>query len=165
MTMKIARLTPGDAGALRVVRLEALANHPENFGSDHASEAAQPIDWWRARMASPAGVGFGAWIGGELAGIISFGAETQEKHRHQGGIGSFYVRPGHRGQGVGDALMTAALEEAARRVEQVELTVTASNAGAIRLYERHGFETVGRKPRSIRVGDVYHDELEMWRRV
>ena len=163
--VNVRRLVPDDAEAVRAVRLEALANHPENFGADHDAEAAQPLDWWRARMAHPAGAGFGAWIDGELAGIISFGAEQEPKHRHQGGIGSFYVRPGHRGQGVGDALMAAALAEATTRVEQVVLTVTASNAGAIGLYERHGFETVGRKPRSIRVGDDYHDEIEMWRRV
>jgi ribosomal protein S18 acetylase RimI-like enzyme len=163
--MIVRRLTPADAEAVRAVRLEALARHPENFGSHHDDEAVHPIAWWRDRMAHPAGAGFGAWIEGDLAGIISFGAEQETKHRHQGSIGSFYVRPAHRGQGVGDALMRAALDEAARRVEQVVLTVTASNAGAIRLYERHGFETVGRKPRSIRVGDAYHDELEMWRRV
>jgi ribosomal protein S18 acetylase RimI-like enzyme len=163
--MKVRRLTPHDAEAVRAIRLEALKNHPENFGTDHDDEAAQPLDWWRARLAHPAGAGFGAWAGEDLAGIISFGAEQEKKHRHQGGIGSFYVCPAYRGKGVGDALMKAALEEAARRVEQVTLTVTASNAGAIRLYERHGFETIGRKPRSIRLGDVYHDEIEMWRRV
>lgn len=163
--MRIARLGPDDAEALRDIRLEALATHPENFGADHDTEAAYPLDWWRARLAHPGGAGFGAWIGDVLAGIISFGIETGEKHRHQGSIGSFYVRAAHRGQGVGDALMKAALEEAASRVAQVALTVTASNAGAIRLYERHGFETIGKKPRSIRIGDVYHSELEMWRQV
>ena len=75
------------------------------------------------------------------------------------------MRPSHRGKGVGDALMKAALYETSGKVEQVTLSVTASNAGAIRLYERHGFETVGRKPRSIHVDGVYHDEIEMWRRV
>jgi ribosomal protein S18 acetylase RimI-like enzyme len=163
--MRIARLGPDDAEALRAVRLEALATHPENFGADHDAEVVHPLAWWRARLDNPGGAGFGAWIGDDLAGIISFGVETGEKHRHQGSIGSFYVRAAHRGQGVGDALMRAALEEAANRVEQIALTVTASNAGAIRLYERHGFATIGKKPRSIRIGEVYHDELEMWRRV
>jgi ribosomal protein S18 acetylase RimI-like enzyme len=163
--MNIRRLTAEDAEAVREVRLEALKNHPENFGADYEDEMAHPIEWWRARMGHPAGAGFGAWIDGQLAGIISFGQEAQKKHRHQGSIGSFYVRPDYRGQGVGDALMKAALDEAAKRVEHVTLTVTASNLGAVRLYERNGFQTVGRLIANIRVDGVDHDELSMHRRV
>ncbi|MEJ1970110.1 MAG: GNAT family N-acetyltransferase [Rhizomicrobium sp.] len=163
--MKIARLAPDDAEAVRAVRLEALAAHPENFGTHHDDEAVHPIAWWQARLDSPLGVGFGAWIDGELAGIVSFGRLPEKKHRHQGSIGGFYVRPAFRGRGVGDALMKAALDEAARSVEHVTLTVTASNAGAIRLYERNGFTAVGRMPASIRIDGVDHDEISMHRRI
>ena len=161
--LNIRRFVPDDAPALRTVRLETLKNHPENFGSDHDHEAAQPLDWWRRRIAG--GAGFGAWEGDELIGVIVFAQQQEKKHRHQGVIGGFYVRPAHRGKGVGDALMKAALEEAANCVEHVTLTVTASNAGAIRLYERHGFSVVGRHPASIRVDGKDHDELTMHRRV
>jgi ribosomal protein S18 acetylase RimI-like enzyme len=163
--MNIRRLSADDAQAVRAVRLEGLKNHPENFGSAYEEEMAHPIEWWRVRMERPAGAGFGAWIDGELAGIISVGQEQDIKHRHQGTIGAFYVRPAFRGRGVGDALMKAALEEAAKRVEHVTLTVTASNAGAVRLYERNGFMTVGRLVASIRVDGVDHDEISMHRRV
>ncbi len=61
--------------------------------------------------------------------------------------------------------MKAALDEAARSVEHVTLTVTASNAGAIRLYERNGFTVVGRLPASIRIDGVDHDEISMHRRI
>lgn len=164
-SVNVRRLTADDAEAVRAVRLEGLKNHPENFGSDYDEEVPHPIEWWRARMGYPGGAGFGAWIDGELAGIISFGQETQKKHRHQGSVGAFYVRPQFRGRGVGDALMKTALEEAAKRVEHVTLTVTASNEGAVRLYERNGFKTVGRLVASIRVDGVDHDELSMHRRV
>jgi len=163
--LNIRRHRPEDAEAVREVRLEGLKNHPENFGADYEYELAQPIEWWRARMNHPAGVGLGAWIDGRLAGTIHFGQAQEKKHRHQGSIGAFYVRPQYRGQGVGDALMKAALEEAAKRVEHVTLTVTASNEGAIRLYERNGFKTVGRLIANIRVDGVDHDELSMHRRV
>lgn len=163
--MDIRRLTVDDVEALREIRLEALKAHPENFGAEHDDEAAWPIEAWRKRLANARGAGFGAFDGETLAGIISFGREAAQKHAHQGSIGSFYVRPAYRGKGVGDALMAAALAEAARTVEQVTLTVTATNAGAIRLYERHGFAVVGTLPRSIRVNGVDHDELSMWRRV
>ncbi len=161
--MKIRRFAETDAEALRALRLEGLKNHPENFGADHDYEAAQPLEWWKKRIAG--GSGFGAWEGDALIGVIVFGRHTEKKHRHQGTIGGFYVRPAARGKGVGDALMKTALEEAAKSVEHVTLTVTASNAGAIRLYARNGFTTVGRMIASIRVDGVDHDEIAMHRRV
>ena len=41
------------------------------------------------------------------------------------------------------------------------LTVTAGNASAVQLYERHGFVAYGTLPRAIKVGDEYHDKLHM----
>ena len=161
--VNIRRFVAADAEALRTVRLEGLKNHPENFGADHDHEAAQPLDWWTRRIAG--GTGFGAWDGDELAGVIVFAQMPEKKHRHQGTIGAFYVRPAWRGKGLGDELMKTALEEAAKSVEHVTLTVTASNAGAIRLYERNGFTVVGRMIASIRVDGVDHDEVSMHRRV
>ena len=43
------------------------------------------------------------------------------------------------------------------------LTVTAENAGAVRLYERHGFVAYGTLRRAIKVADRYHDKLHMAR--
>jgi ribosomal-protein-alanine N-acetyltransferase len=53
--------------------------------------------------------------------------------------------PAHR-RGVGTALLTALLDEAARRgCRRVDLEVRADNAAAIALYERFGFTAVGRR--------------------
>jgi ribosomal protein S18 acetylase RimI-like enzyme len=158
----VRKLTPDDVDVFRAVRLEGLRNHPENFGSDADAEEAYPIERWRKWLER--GGAFGAFVDGELAGVISFGRSAEKKHAHQGSIGAFYVRPAHRGKGIADALMTAALEEAARLVEHVSLTVTASNETAIRLYKRHGFEIVGHLPASIRVDGVDYDELSMHRK-
>ena len=159
--LNIRRFVAADAQALRALRLEGLKNHPENFGADYDHEAAQPLDWWIKRIGG--GRGFGAWDGDELVGVIVFAQEQEKKHRHQGVIGGFYVRPAWRGKGLGDRLMKVALDEAAKAVEHVTLTVTASNAGAIRLYERNGFVVVGRMIASIRVDGADHDELAMHR--
>ena len=76
-----------------------------------------------------------------------------------------YVREDHRGTGLADALVEAVIDHAIGLVEQLKLTVNAENPRAIALYERHGFRTVGRIPRSIRVGDRTYDELMMIRAV
>jgi len=64
--------------------------------------------------------------------------------------GSFYVCgmalfPEHRGRGAG--MLGLAREEARRRnLTEMSLIVFEQNAGAKRLYERHGFREVDRRP-------------------
>jgi RimJ/RimL family protein N-acetyltransferase len=41
------------------------------------------------------------------------------------------------------------------------LSVTAGNAAAVRLYERHRFVAYGTLRRAIKVGATYHDKLSM----
>ncbi len=54
---------------------------------------------------------------------------------------------GARGRGVGGALLRRSLDHAsASGCEQVQLEVASANASAVRLYERAGFEVVGRRP-------------------
>jgi predicted GNAT family acetyltransferase len=41
------------------------------------------------------------------------------------------------------------------------LTVTATNASAIRLYESTGFAVYGNLRRALKIGSLYHDKLHM----
>jgi ribosomal protein S18 acetylase RimI-like enzyme len=134
--------------------------HPAAFSRDLETESAFPIEYWReAERAWFACKRDELWMG-----LASF---TRDRHSrktaHVGSLGSMYVRDAFRGQGVGDLLVSAVVDHAAGEVEQLVLTVNAENKTAIALYERHGFQTYGRIPRSLRVGDRYFDELEMFR--
>jgi L-amino acid N-acyltransferase YncA len=62
---------------------------------------------------------------------------------------SVYVAREHRGKGIGDALL-GALEDRARSLGYHKMVLAAfpSNAPGMRLYERHGFRTVG----------IYHEQ-------
>ena len=68
-----------------------------------------------------------------------------------------------QGQGVGRALLDALLARASAddELHQLTLSVTASNAAAVRLYERAGFVRYGTLPRAIRVGGRYFDKQLM----
>jgi ribosomal-protein-alanine N-acetyltransferase len=58
------------------------------------------------------------------------------------------VRPGARRQGVGAALVAAALAWGQTfRAEKALLEVRASNLAALQFYEKHGFRATGRRPR------------------
>ena len=74
----------------------------------------------------------------KLAGILT----VTEVRSHTAHIPQVGVGPSFQGMGVGTALMQAAFRDLAEEgLEQVTLTVTDANAGAVRLYERLGFET------------------------
>ena len=66
--------------------------------------------------------------------------------------GSFYICalalfPGFRGRGVGTEMLSIAREQAYERgFGTLSLLVFEQNEGAIRLYERNGFEVAGRAP-------------------
>jgi ribosomal-protein-alanine N-acetyltransferase len=68
-----------------------------------------------------------------------------------------------RRQGIAEALMERLFEQADAPGEQYTLEVRTSNEGAIRLYEKHGFQAAGRRR------GYYHDNREdaviMWRTV
>jgi ribosomal-protein-alanine N-acetyltransferase len=92
-----------------------------------------------------------------VAGYIGFWLIADEAH-----ISTLAVRPDLRGQGIGTELLRAALARArALGAESITLEVRPSNAQAIRLYERFGFEAVGRRPRYYRDND--EDALLMTR--
>ena len=97
--------------------------------------------------------------------MVVFVKPHRRKTGHTGELGAMYVRAGARGTGLADALVEAVIDEAVNKVEQIKLTVNAENPPAIKLYERHGFRTIGKYPNSLRVGDRTYEELIMLRPV
>jgi ribosomal-protein-alanine N-acetyltransferase len=64
----------------------------------------------------------------------------------QGELGNVSVAPGWRRRGIGEALVRAVLTHARDRgVREIFLEVRVSNMGAQKLYERYGFQQVGRR--------------------
>ena len=163
----IALLTPSDVDEYRRVRLRALAEHPAAFRSDAAEEAAKPQQWWAARLAPRAeshGAFFGAWAAArQLVGTAGLLLETRRKVCHTATVVGMYVAPEHAGRGIGARLLDACVDAARAdpALEVLYLTVTSTNASAIRLYERAGFVAYGLEPGSMRLGDRTFDKLMM----
>jgi len=72
-----------------------------------------------------------------------------------------YVRPEARRTGLGAALVKRVVEYARTLVEELCLTVVASNTAACRLYSAAGFKEYGLERRALKVGSEYYDELLM----
>ena len=148
-----------DVEDYQTIRLSALKTAPEAFGSVHSIEASQPVERHAERLASS--LVFGAYNGGQVVGMVGLKPEEGPKNAHKGLMWGFYVKPEDRKHGIGSALIAALLKAACGMVEQVILSVVASNAPAISLYEHFGFTRYGIEPRALKTSAGYSDEVLM----
>ena len=85
-----------------------------------------------------------------------------ENFSHRATIIMVYLRESERGAGLADELLKAVMDFAKEDgVRQLELNVNHTNARAIRFYERHGFERVGKIPAALIDEGQEVDELIM----
>ena len=148
----------------RELRLRGLKEHPDAFTSSHAEESERPVAATERRIAPDSSDWvFGAFIGGELAGVVGLSREPRAKNRHKASIFGMYVAPDHRRRGIGAGLLRHAIDSARAQssLEQLVLTVTDTNVTARTLYEHFGFRSFGVEPRAISVGDTYFDKNHM----
>lgn len=143
MTYRVTPVTEDDWRILRTIRLEALAELPPAFGSTLAQEQSFGEDRWRGRAGGTEGAQmFVAWSNDAavgIAGVFDEGDGTAQ-------MVSVWVDPRHRGRGAGRALTAAALRFATEQAFAcIRLWVTAGNARARDLYERHGFTATGNR--------------------
>jgi ribosomal protein S18 acetylase RimI-like enzyme len=151
MNLIIRRLTPADAEAYRVVRIEALTAHPDAFGSSATEEAALDIAAIRKRLADIDY--YAAFDGNEYAALGGFVRSMSEKRRHKATIIGIYTRPAWQRRGIARALIETLLRDGrAAGITSFRLGVSETNPGARRLYERLGFTAYGREPRALIVG-------------
>ena len=158
---EVRRLSPSDAGSYRDLRLVGLRADPEAFGASWEEEAAHPLAWFEDRLDQNVIFGGGETVESALRGVVGFYVPDSAKQRHRGVLWGMFIRAEARGTGLGPLLVARVLEHARQTVEEVRLTVVATNAAAIRLYERAGFERYGLEQRALKIGRDYHDEVLM----
>ncbi|WP_299367851.1 GNAT family N-acetyltransferase [uncultured Tateyamaria sp.] len=158
----IRAATDRDVDSWRALRMDGILRHPQAFIVSAKEAAAVPVEEDAARLRS--GGRFMAFMGDAAVGLIGLNRNTMPRSRHRGEIGPLYVAPQARGQGVADALLTAAMEAGrAMGVWQIELSVYVENHRAIALYERHGFALTGKIPNALLGAEGYEDDLLMIR--
>jgi RimJ/RimL family protein N-acetyltransferase len=157
--IEIRRLTSADAAAYRDVRLAALRDSPEAFGSTFVRENAQPLAWFCDRLRNSQV--FGAYRSTDLLGIAGLVIREGEKERHKSLLVGMYVRPDSRNAGVGRQLVEAVIDHARDQVEVIQLSVVSGNERARRLYARLGFVEYGVEKDSLKQDGRYYDEILM----
>ena len=166
-------LQTADLPAYKVLRDTGLLHDPQAFTSDYETAHAQPASAYGTRLGQPPQDhftlgAFAAPVGDappELIGAVVCEREARRKVRHQASLLGMVVAPHARGRGVGRALL-AAFDNLARQLpglEQIVLSVTASNLAAVRLYEQAGFQRYGLLAKALKIGDTYYDKALMAR--
>lgn len=156
---RVRHLLRADAALYREIRLEALTQSPEAFGSTFEAEGVRPLAWFADRLDGAAV--FGAFDGTELLGIAGLYIQQGRKHAHKGTLWTMYVRPNARRAGVGRRLVEAVIEHARRHVELVQLSVVSGNEPARRLYATLGFVEYGIEKDALKADGQYWDEVLM----
>lgn len=159
---RIRRLDGMDVHILRPVRLAALRLHPEAYGTVYEEEAQVPLDDLARRLLLPPATMFGGFVGHSLVGIAGLFQQTRIKTRHRADVFTVYVDAAHRGSGLGQALVEAAVTQArGTGVRVLQLTVTVGNDAARRIYERVGFRGFATEPRALLVNGLFYDNEHM----
>ncbi len=136
---RVDYLDAQDAQAL-VFLLDAYAQDPMGGGEALNPENAARLCTDMARIAGAAS--FIAWLEAKPVGLINcFEGYSTFKAKPLLNVHDIAVLSGHRGQGIGQALLNAAEDYArARGCCKLTLEVLSGNAPAMASYKRFGFE-------------------------
>jgi GNAT superfamily N-acetyltransferase len=140
--------------AYKALRLSALAESPDAFGSTFAAESGRPEGEWASRLEAGVASGWDLPLVAEQDGR-PIGLAWCRIEAASPAVASLYqvwVAPESRRLGAGQMLVEAAIAWAvSKQAHSLELHVTCGDSPARRLYARHGFEPVG-QPEPIRPG-------------
>jgi GNAT superfamily N-acetyltransferase len=145
---------PDEWALYRELRLAALADSPDAFGSTFARESEFSDDEWANRLASAVDSGNDHPVVAEIDGrgvglawgrIDGSGPAVARLYQ-------VWVHPDHRSHGAGRMLLDSVVEWAREhQASFLELSVTCGNTPARHLYATAGFEAFG-LPQPIRSG-------------
>ena len=150
--VELRSFVPSEWSAYRDLRLRALADSPEAFGTTLQDARDRSDDEWAGRLASLSAeldLPLVAEVGDELAGMLWAAFDRDDRdtvHVYQ-----MWVAPEQRGLGVGRALLARAIDWArGNGAKLVALSVTCGDSVARRMYEAMGFRPTG-EPVPLRI--------------
>lgn len=141
ISLVIRKATADDAMKLREIRLRALREEPDAYGSTYEESARYSIEQW-VRMAGEWNY-FLALVHGQVVGMASGGQFPPRPEARW--LYGMFVRREFRGTGVADALVETVVQWARDEgVSTLGLHVTTSLARPVAFYTRLGFVPYGK---------------------
>jgi ribosomal protein S18 acetylase RimI-like enzyme len=133
------------------LRLRALADAPDAFGSTLEREQSRPDSEWSARLvpnADSLDLPLMALVEGKPAGLAW--GRIEKSNPTVANLYQMWVAPDYRRLGAGKMLLQAVISWAVEsQASYLDLGVTCTNAAATSLYLEAGFEPVG-EPEPLR---------------
>lgn len=148
MTQQISvrRFNPAEWPIYKALRLRALEESPNAFGSTLDLEREQTDAAWTERLQNAVSSGQDCALIAEVEGTPSGLVWAKADANDSGTVNIFqmWVAPQARGRGVGDALLQAAIHWAKQYGARfAKLGATCGDNPAVRLYQRTGFVEFG----------------------
>ncbi|MCQ4260594.1 GNAT family N-acetyltransferase [Stutzerimonas stutzeri] len=144
--LEVRSVVVGDWQEYRDIRLRALLDSPDAFGSTYEAEVVRTDEQWQARIAAASISGndrvLFAMYHERVCGLTwcKLSASVPE----EADLFQMWVDPASRGAGAGRALLAESLAWARNiGARRVRLGVTAADSPAMRLYTAHGFRPAG----------------------
>ena len=145
----VRRARIGDEAVLRDLRLRAMLDAPDAFGSTYERETARTIADWQKWLAP--GVTFILETGNGPEGIVAGARDAADPNVVH--LMAMWLDTALRGSGGADALVNSVVSWAASEgARTIRLEVMRSNGRARRFYERIGFQADGCEAVPERVG-------------
>ena len=155
-TLTVRRFTSDEWRTYKELRLRALSDSPDAFGSTLAAEQPYSDEQWCARLtrgvASNADLPLVARVSDRSVGLAW--AKTDESDQRVVHLYQMWVAANFRRRGAGQMLLNAAIAWAkASNAAAMVLAATCGDTAASRLYARAGFTAVG-SPEPLRTGSA-----------
>ena len=143
----------------RDLRLEALKQDPNAFGSSYEEEVILSKDVWEKRIKD---VLF-ALSNNKPIGMIVFIFDKKMKTKHIANIYGVYVKKEYRGLGIGSKLIKSAISKIMKNktIIKIKLKVNPKQKAAVNLYMKFGFTVAGRLKKELIVNSRFYDDLIM----
>jgi len=136
--------------------------HPGLLRRETLPTLEQEREWLAPRVEGNTAVAFVAVADEGIVGLAELESRRPPRMAHCVTLGiGLLIR--YRGQGLGLRLMEQlhAWVREHERIERIQLEVLSSNPGAVRFYERLGYEHEGRRIDAIRRGGEHIDLIQM----
>jgi len=139
------RATKDDVALFKEVRLKALKDSPDAFGSTYESASQRDLRSWEEQLwATTAGDDRNTQLAFEDDQCIGLAALYREPGTLSGDIIMMWVDPTYRGTNAASSLVENLMSWASESgFSTVSLAVTDTNARAIKFYENQGFQDTG----------------------
>jgi GNAT superfamily N-acetyltransferase len=156
----VRRVTQDQWQQLRDVRLTALRDHPEAFGSTYEREIAFDEPTWRARTQSSAM--FFAMHDDEPVGLAACFYDPEDCAPDERLVVSVWVASAHRGQGVVGLLLDEIIKQARDDgATALLLDVALTNDSARKAYLRAGFIPTGHTKPLERDSEILEETMRL----